>query len=183
MEDLSLHILDIVENSIRAGATDVLIRIVEDTKNNILSIEIEDNGSGMDEEELKKVTDPFYTTKRGRKIGLGLSLLLQSAEECNGSLILRSSKGEGTYIRATFQYDHIDRKPLGDISKTLITLIVGNPDMRLRYEHIKNGHEYIFDTLNIREKFQNQPLNLSLLINFIKNDISRGLNKLNYMIK
>jgi hypothetical protein len=183
MEDLSLHILDIVENSIRAGATEVLIRIIEDTEKNILSIEIEDNGSGMDKEELEKAADPFYTTKKGRRIGLGLSLLLQSAEECNGSLILRSDKGEGTYIKATFQYDHIDRKPLGDISKTLLTLIVGNPDMRLRYEHKKDGQGYIFDTLNIKEKFPDQPLNSPVLINFIKNDISEGLNKLNYMIK
>ncbi len=109
MEDLSLHILDIVENSVAAQADKIEIRITEDKKNDLLSVEIIDNGIGMDKETKKKVLDPFYTSKTVRRFGLGLPLLSEAAKAANGRLSLESKKGEGTKVKADFQYTHIDR--------------------------------------------------------------------------
>lgn len=146
MEDLSLHILDIAENSIMAGATEVEIRITEDLKRNYLEIEIQDDGLGMRQSIAEKATDPFFTTKSVRKVGLGLSLFKEAARRAGGDLILHSNPGQGTRVKATFQHSHIDRQPMGDMAKTLIILIIGNPDVRFQYFHRKNGHEYKVDS-------------------------------------
>ncbi len=129
MEDLSLHILDIAENSVAAKADRIEIRVVVDKKNDLLSLEIIDNGTGMDKDTIKKALDPFYTSKTVRRVGLGLSLLSESAKAANGKLTLESKKGKGTRVKAEFQFSHIDRKPLGDIDQTIITLVMGNPDI------------------------------------------------------
>src|SRR4030042_1820663 len=114
MEDLSLHILDIAENSVAAQASKIEIRLSEDTKKDLLLLEVIDNGIGMDEGTQKKALDPFFTSKKVRRFGLGLSLLSESAKAANGHLSIRSKRGRGTRVRADFQYSHIDRKPLGD---------------------------------------------------------------------
>jgi signal transduction histidine kinase len=123
MEDLSLHILDIVENSVTAGATEIKILVVEDTVMDRLSLEITDNGDGMDEVTCQKVLDPFFTTRTTRRVGLGLPLLVEAAQESGGSLELDSAPGQGTTVRAVFQLSHPDRKPLGDIAATLGTIL------------------------------------------------------------
>lgn len=147
MEDLSLHILDIAENAIRAKAKRIEINILEDTKENLLSIQIKDDGQGMDKETLKKALDPFFTTKQNRKVGLGLSLLAQAAKEAGGDIRLDSDVGKGTNVLANFQYHHPDRKPLGDINQTLAILIAGHPEIHFIYEHKKNSQTiYKFDT-------------------------------------
>lgn len=127
MEDLSLHILDVAENSVTSGAKNVRITIDEDTSRNLMTIEIEDDGSGMDEETLNKVRNHSFTSKKTRRFGLGLALLSQSANEAGGDLKIESKKGEGTRIVATFQLDHIDLKPLGNMNETMEALIIGNP--------------------------------------------------------
>lgn len=152
MEDLSLHILDIVENSIRAGASKINITIVEDMKKDLLTIEIKDDGKGMDEETMKKALDPFFTTKSTRKVGLGLALLKQSATESGGDIEIESAIDAGTRIKAVFSYSHIDRKPLGDIAATLITLIAGNPEVNFIYEHINDESQYRIDTEEMRTR-------------------------------
>jgi len=159
MEDLSLHILDIVENSVAADADIIEIRITEDTENDLLSVEVIDNGIGMDDETMKKVLDPFYTSKTVRRFGLGLPLLSEAAKAANGDLSITSKKGEGTKIRADFQYSHIDRKPLGDIGQTIITLIMGNPEIDLVYVHKKNSHSHRFDTRIIKAQLGDRPIN------------------------
>jgi len=141
-----LHILDIVENSIRAGAKDVEIRIVEDLKADRLEIEIRDDGAGMDQATLGKVLDPFFTTKSVRKVGLGLSLFREAARAAGGDMTVQSEPGKGTWVKATFQHSHVDRQPLGDMANTLRTLIVANPEVRFRYSHRKNGEEEGFDS-------------------------------------
>ncbi|MFH1012083.1 MAG: ATP-binding protein [bacterium] len=152
MEDLSLHILDIVENSIDAGARRIQIEICEDSKQDLLSIEIADDGKGMDEGTLKKALDPFFTTKTIRKVGLGLSLFQEAARQANGDLLIQSKVGQGTTLRATFQHSHVDRKPLGDMGKTLMTLLIGHPTIGLRYLHRRDGRDYELDT----EKFPSE---------------------------
>lgn len=182
MQDLSLHILDIVENSINASATEIGIKIVEDTRENILSIEISDNGRGMDEEMLRKVHDPFFTTKC-KRTGLGIPLLAQSAKECNGDLAINTGPGIGTTISARFQYDHIDRKPLGDICKTMIVLIASNPDVDFIYEHRRNDNSYALNTAEIKKELDDVPINLPDVIKIIKDDISAWLISTNIMIQ
>ena len=146
MEDLSLHILDIAENSISASAKRIEIRIDEDPVKDLLTIEIKDDGKGMDEQTLQKVLDPFFTTRKTRKVGLGLSLLAQAARETDGNLELDSRNGEGTTVKATFRFSHPDRKPMGDIDETIRTLVVGYPGVDFLYEHKKNDSIYRFDT-------------------------------------
>jgi DNA mismatch repair ATPase MutL len=146
MEDLSLHILDIVENSVRAGAKEVEIIIRENLAADLLEIEIQDDGAGMDTATLERALDPFFTTKSVRKVGLGLSLIRESARQAGGDLVVTSRPKEGTRIQATFQYSHIDRKPLGDVARTLRTLMIANPDIRYRYIHHKNDEVHRFDS-------------------------------------
>ena len=149
MEDLSLHILDVVENSIEANASKIEIKIAEKIKEDLLIIEIKDNGRGMNEETMQKVLDPFYTTRTTRRVGMGLSLLAQAAKESNGDFEINSKAGEGTKIKAVFQYSHIDRKPIGDIKNTLITLMVSHPEINFIYEHQDNDESFILDSNEI----------------------------------
>ncbi len=183
MEDLSLHILDIAENSLTAGAKNIRIKIIEDIKKNLFLIEISDTGKGMDEEMLKNVYDPFYTTKTTRRTGLGIPLLAQAARESMGDINITTKKGKGTTITATFQYNHIDRKPLGDIGKTLIVLIASNPDIDFILEHKKDDRAYFLDTAEIKKKLDDIPISTPEVIKIIKDDINDWLNDTKNMIK
>jgi anti-sigma regulatory factor (Ser/Thr protein kinase) len=175
MEDLSLHILDIVENSIAAGANRVEIRVIEDTRKDILSVEIRDNGKGMSEEVLENAVDPFYTTRTTRRVGLGLSLLSQSAKEAEGNMTIKSKKSEGTTIYAYFKHSHLDRKPIGNMAETLIVLIAGNPDIDFLYEHRLDNRAYSIDTKDLREELGDVPLSSPGVIEVIRKDIRNGL--------
>ncbi|HDH00245.1 MAG TPA: ATP-binding protein [Nitrospirae bacterium] len=178
MEDLSLHILDIAENSVSAGASVIQIKITEDIKENVLLVEISDNGEGMDENAVKAVTDPFFTTKaeRGRRVGLGIPLLAQAAREADGDISIVSEKGRGTTIKARFQHDHIDRKPVGDIAMTLTILISANPEIDFVFEYKRNDQSYEVDTREIREELEDVPINDPAVIKFIKDSISKWLS-------
>jgi len=145
MEDISLHILDIAENSIKAGSKKIKIELIEDKKKDLLTLTIIDNGKGMDKETLKKATSPFFSTK-GKKTGLGLSLLHQSTEEAGGSFSISSTPNKGTKVFASFKLSHIDRKPLGNIKETLKALIIGNPNIRFIYKHKVGKEVFLLDT-------------------------------------
>ena len=146
-----MHILDIVENSITAHAKKIEIKIIEEKKKDLLTIEIIDDGKGMDEETLKNALDPFFTTGNTRKVGLGLSLLAQSAEESGGSIEIESKPTQETKVKATFGYSHIDRKPLGDVHESLKVLIAANPDINFIYEYQKDDVSYHLDTKGIKK--------------------------------
>jgi anti-sigma regulatory factor (Ser/Thr protein kinase) len=150
VEDLSLHILDIVENSIRAKASRVDITVIEDVKRDLLVIEIKDNGKGMDKVTIRKVLDPFFTTKGTGRVGLGLPLLQQSARETGGDLEVKSKLGKGTCVKAFFKLSHIDLRPMGNIVATLKTLIIGNPGVDFTYKYKKDKLEQYLDTREIR---------------------------------
>jgi len=173
MEDLSLHILDIVENSVAASANKIEIRIAEDKKEDLLSVEIIDNGIGMDKETQQKALDPFYTTKTVRRFGFGLSLLSEAAKAANGHFSMRSEKGKGTKIKADFQSSHIDRKPLGDIGQTIITLVLGNPEIDLIYVHKKNNHKFYLDTRKIKAQLKEMPINSPDGIRMIRENLKK----------
>ena len=146
MEDLSLHILDIAENSIAAEAKRIEIRIEEDQDRDLLTVEIKDDGKGMDEQMLRKALDPFFTTRITRRVGLGLPLLAQASRESGGAFEVDSKPNEGTRVKASFQHRHPDRKPIGNMQQTIGTLLVGHPEIDLLFEHTKDGTTYHFDT-------------------------------------
>jgi len=154
LQDLSLHILDIVENSITAGAKHVEIAITEDLEKDSLSIEIMDDGKGMDKSFVKKATSPFVSTRTERRVGFGLSLLAQAARMSNGSLTIHSEPYRGTKVKAVFQYSHIDRQPLGNIGDTLLTLIVGNPHVEFVYRHQRGVREFNLCSRDLRVRLE-----------------------------
>lgn len=151
MEDLSLHMLDIVENSLRSGATWIRISVVEELEQDRLTLEIKDDGSGMDPAMCAQAADPFFTTKPGRRFGLGLALLAQAAREAEGEFHVSSSPGAGTTVRATFRWGHPDRRPVGDVAATLQTLVLANPHVDFLYEHRRGDQITRFDTREIRQ--------------------------------
>jgi signal transduction histidine kinase len=146
MEDLSLHILDIAENSISGSAKRIEIRIEENPGSDVLTIEIKDDGKGMDEQTLQKALDPFFTTRTTRRVGLGLPLLAQAARQTDGKIEVASKPGQGTTVKATFILSHLDRQPMGDIQETIRTLVAGHPEIDFLYEHKTSDSIYRFDT-------------------------------------
>lgn len=175
MKELSLHILDIVQNSISAQANNIEININEDVPENKYIIEIRDDGVGMDEEMLKNVTDPFFTTRTTRKVGVGLSLFQQNAEQTGGSMTLESKPGEGTTVKAIFGYNHIDRLPLGDMAGTMTLLIGANPKIRFVYNHITPLSEFEFDTNEVKEELGKVPINHPDILKALKELIEENL--------
>ena len=149
MRDLSLHILDIAENSIRAGAKRIEISLAEDLASDLLSLEIRDDGTGMDEQTRRSAAHPFFTSKANRRIGLGLALLEQAAQEADGRFEIASEPGKGTRITATFRFSHPDRKPIGDIAATLEAMVSGNPGVDFRYERRQGSELDVFDTREV----------------------------------
>lgn len=146
MQDLSLHILDIAQNAIRAGGDRIVIEIAEDEEHDKLTISIEDNGKGMNAEMVEKAIDPFFTTKDGRKFGLGLSLLAQAAQQAEGEFRIDSKQGAGTKIVAVFKLSHPDTKPMGDIVETMKTLIASNPERQFVFDYKKGDESHHFDS-------------------------------------
>ena len=175
MEDLSLHILDIAENALSAGAGRVEVRVEEDIGRDLLILTIQDNGEGMDAETVRHATDPFFTTKTVRRVGLGLPLLKQAAEECDGRFSIISEKGRGTMVTASFRYSHIDRKPLGDIAATLVVLIAGNPGADFLFAYRKDGYRYRFDSRRIKQELGEVPITMPKVLEFVRQDISGGI--------
>jgi signal transduction histidine kinase len=135
MRDLSLHIMDLAENSMRAGASTVSVRVEEDRGRDRLTLVIEDDGKGMDGRALEAALDPFYSTKPGRRTGLGLPLLAQAAREAGGNLTIDSEPGRGTRVDAVFALSHADLKPLGDMERTIRLLGFAHPKVDFRYSH------------------------------------------------
>lgn len=177
MEDLSLHILDIAENSVAAGARTITISVVEDVKGDIIVMRVGDDGKGLNEETMKMVIDPFFTTKTVRKVGLGLPFLKQAAEECEGHFDIASEKGKGTTIAASFRRSHIDRKPLGDVGATVMVLIAGNPGIDFEFEYRKDECRYLLKTREIKDQLEDIPINSPDVLKIIRADIDEGLNK------
>lgn len=177
MRELALHILDIAENSISANADNIKIIIEEDLQSDFLRIVIEDNGKGMDPETLARVTDPFVTSRTNRKVGLGIPFFKAAAEACEGSFTIQSSPGEGTSVEVIFKHSHIDRMPLGDIVGTLLTLIIGTPDIHWIFEYRYNGFSFVFDDKPIKETLDGVPLSEPAVMKFIREMIESGIEE------
>ncbi|MCS7233702.1 MAG: ATP-binding protein [Synergistetes bacterium] len=176
MEELSLNILDIVENSVSAGASIIKILLEVSEKNDVLKIVIEDNGKGMEKDEAVKALDPFYTSKSGKRVGLGLPIFAQVAEGCGGSLTIDSEKGKGTKVTVQMKLNHIDRPPLGDLSSTILTIIAGHADIDF-FIYVKTDYgEFKIDTREIKEVLGKEALFHPEVIRFVKEDIEREIN-------
>lgn len=158
MRELSLYILDIVQNSLAAGACDIEISVLEDKKSDRLIIEISDNGSGMTQTQKNQVADPFYTTRTTRKVGLGIPFLRMAAEQTGGKVEIVSKLGKGTTLAAEFVRSHIDCLPLGDVVSTLMVLIRANPDINFCYKRVLDGRSYVVDTRKFKEVLGDVPL-------------------------
>lgn len=146
MKDLSMHILDVAENSTRAGAENVSIDIEEDTVEGIMTVTITDDGKGMTADELRRALDPFYTSKTERAVGLGLPMLKRTAEQCGGSFDIQSQHGKGTRVRITMMMYHIDFPPIGDLNETMGVLIIGSPKVDFDLRYVVDGKEERFST-------------------------------------
>jgi len=175
LRELSLHLLDIAENSISAGASRIVISVREDLVADELWLEVTDNGKGMSEEMVAKVLDPFVTTRTTRKVGLGIPLLKQAAEACNGFLEVESELGKGTRLTAKFQHSHIDRMPLGDLEDTMITLLLGTPAVNWVFNYQYNDQCFEFDDTEVKEALGDMPLSDFRVIEFLSNTISDGI--------
>jgi anti-sigma regulatory factor (Ser/Thr protein kinase) len=178
LEDLSLHVLDIVENAISAKAKKIDILIMEEPEEDRLVIEIKDDGMGMDQEVSQKATDPFFTTRTSRRVGLGLSLMAQAAQEAGGMLRIESELGKGTKVTATFQYHHIDRKPFGNMMETLATLLLGNPELDISYIHQKEGKSYILNSQVLKDRFKDRSLIDPEVIQWLRKHLKEGLSQI-----
>ncbi len=178
MKDLSLHILDIAQNSITAKATLIQIAIVEDTVADTYTITITDNGYGIPPDMLARVTDPYTTSRTTRKVGLGIPLFKQNAERTGGGLTITSEVGKGTVLTAGFVHSNIDRPALGDIAGVVVILVSANPSIDFVYTHVVNQQSYVFDTREVREALDGIPLNEPSVIPLLKEMIAANLEEL-----
>lgn len=172
MKDLSLYILDIAMNSVRAGAKNISIILRE--KNNVLTLRIEDNGCGMSKEQVERLSNPFFTTRTTRKVGLGVPFLTMLAEQTGGSVTITSRpeaecEDHGTEVEAVFHTDHIDFVPLGDVVESVITLIQGNPETDYIFIHESESFSVGMNTAEMRAILGGEvPLNTYEVLSFIR---------------
>jgi len=178
VRELSLHILDALENSVEAGATRIDLSIEEDLTEDILTIEIRDNGRGMTKEFAKQVLNPFVTTRTTRHVGLGLPLFAAAARRCNGDLFIESTRGVGTTVTATFQLSHIDRAPLGDITSSLMAVIMSDRSVDIHYRHVVGERVFELDTAEVRKELGDVPISHPLVRKWFEAVLSEGLASL-----
>ncbi|MDR0970712.1 MAG: ATP-binding protein [Lentimicrobiaceae bacterium] len=177
MKDLSLHIMDILQNSTRAGASEITLDIVENKTNDTLRITFIDNGSGMSEETLQHVLDPFFTTRTTRKVGLGLSLLKQNAEMTGGNLNIKSQLGVGTEVVVVFGLSHIDRPPMGDLAGTVVLTASANPNIRFIFHYQTDVIDYTFDTKEVNEALDGISLQEPEVISYLREMIAENITQ------
>lgn len=175
MREIALHIMDIAENGINAGADCIQVRVIESRTDNRLEVRINDNGSGIPKDMIDNVTDPFVSTRKTRRIGLGLSLLKAAALRCNGSFSVKSQPGQGTSVHVTFQYDHIDRAPLGNMASTIAALIAGNHHVDFVYRHAVDGEAFQLDTRQVKQELDDVPITDPAVIQYLDKSIRNAL--------
>lgn len=176
MKSIAYHILDIVQNAIQADATDIGIYISEYDNIGELRISIEDNGKGMTEQDVKSASDPYFTSRKTRNVGMGLALLRQNAEWTGGSFQVDSKVGRGTNVQAIFIKDNIDCPTKGDISGIIHQLITSNPQLEFFFRYIKNEHSFQLDTREVKKVLDGAPLNHREISGFLKEMIEENLN-------
>lgn len=176
MNELALYILDLTQNSVSAGASKIEIRITIDHDSDRLTIEIIDDGCGMSKEFVAKVTSPFTTTRKTRKVGLGIPMIKQLCEMCEGAFRIESEPGKGTTLHLEFQLSHMDLPPMGDLAQTMTALVIGSPDKPdFRLVYTEGAEPYEFDTAMIRQVLGDVPLNTPEVVLWMQDDLREGL--------
>ncbi len=178
MKDISFHILDIVQNSLHAGADKIVIEMIENTNEGTLKLAITDNGSGMDKQMVDQVTDPFFTSSTTKKVGLGLPLLKQNAEQTGGKFNVSSEVNRGTVVTAVFNTRNIDMIPEGDLAATMRTLVASDPLKDFTFRQGKDGEEFELDTAEIRAELGDVDLSRREVLEFITEFIRSNVNAL-----
>ncbi len=176
MKTLDLHIIDIVHNSIRAKATEIVIEMVDSEKFDLLSLKIIDNGSGMPKEMMEAINDTFYSSRPERKIGMGIALLKFHSEICNGKFHLQSEVGKGTEIYVDYQRSHIDLQPKGDLAGCFSTFICQYQDINFIIRYKTDGNDFEISTNDVKEVFEGMNLNNYEIINSLKGLIDANIN-------
>ncbi len=178
MKELSLNILDIAQNSVKAKAENILIELIETDE--ALTLTIQDDGCGMSKETVENVINPFYTTRTTRNVGLGIPLLKLAAEQTGGEIKIRSvsendnPNEHGTTVTAKFYKNHLDFTPLGDIISTVTALIQGSPDIEWQFVHSKDGGNVELDTKELRAVLGDVPLDTYEVIKWIEEYLKEG---------
>lgn len=180
MREITLHLLDITENSVSAGAKNIKIEISEDLKDDRLSVSVQDDGKGMDADTVAKITDPFTTSRTTRNVGLGIPLLKDAAEFCNGGLTVHSTMGKGTTVSVAFQHSHIDRMPLGDLPTTILSMVVAHDEIHWIFNYAyRSDHgekrTFVFDDEPIKETLGDVPLSTPEVLGYIRQTLEEGI--------
>lgn len=178
MRELSLHLLDVMENALRAGARRIAVEIDENPRRNLLTLRVRDDGHGVAPDALGRLGDPFYTTRTTRSVGMGLALLRAAARRCNGDLVVRSRSGQGTEVTATFELDHIDRAPLGDVKATLLGALMADGECDVAYRHAVGDREFTFDSAHLRDALGDVPLSHPRVREWIEDHLDGGIAEL-----
>lgn len=175
MEDLAMQILELLMNSIQAGATRIILTIVNSSVNDEIRIMLEDNGKGMSEEFVSRVTDPFTTSRTTRKVGMGVAFFKGLTEMCNGTFSIRSEVGTGTFIEASVQKSFIDTPPIGDIGEMIMYCIQANEDINYTFEYSTDYDKFIFQSEEVRELLDGVSLQEPEILLWIKDYINEGI--------
>ena len=181
MKEIALHVLDLAENSVSADAKCIHIDVHEDFRGDRLTVSVEDNGAGMDEDTITQVVDPFFTSRTTRRVGLGIPLLKSSAESCNGGLNIRSKPGVGTRVEAVFQHSHIDRMPLGDLTSTMMSLTLAHPEIHWIFTYTCNPpfkgapRVFEFDDQPLKQTLGGFPLTHPGVISYVRTTLEEGI--------
>ena len=175
MEEIAMYILDIVNNSIRAGAKNIHVFITDSVKDNIIDIMMVDDGCGMNEETLNRVTDPFYTSRKTRNVGLGVPMFKDSVEMSGGTFHIASLENDGTLTQGTYVKDHLDTPPMGDIVETMITLIQYDENIDYIFEYNQDHHQFVLNTIDIKKILEDVPINHVEVIGWLREYIKEGM--------
>ena len=185
MREISLHLLDIAENSVAAQSHNICIEVYENLQNDLLSVSVTDDGRGMDAKTAQQVLDPFYTTRTTRKVGLGIPLLKLAAEMAEGRLSLVTESGKGAKVEASFRHSHIDRMPLGDLAVTFLALLVSYPHIHWVFIYQvkdKDGRsdDFNFDDVELKTMLGDTPMTEPERLKFVRSMFEEGIEALAY---
>lgn len=174
MKEISLHLLDLLENSLEAGATRITVTVDVQPKENRLAVEIDDNGLGMTAEQTRKVQDPFVTSRTTRKVGMGIPLFKAGCLRCGGTFLLESEPGRGTRIGGTYALDHIDRPPMGDLIGTVL-MTAADPRSDLHFICSMGDERFDLDTAEIKKELDGVPITEPEVINWLSSYLRENL--------
>lgn len=179
MPEISLNILDIAENSVKAGSSLVTIEVTADTDADRMTVSVEDDGCGMTAEQVAQVTDPFFTTRTTRKVGLGVPFFKQAAECTGGSFSISSEPGRGTRTEAVFVLSSIDRMPLGDMTATVHTLVTMHTDIDFVFRYSVGGRSFELDTRQFRQILGDVPFTEPEVSDYIRGFLRENISEVN----